>query len=76
MNKNIQDWSVIKMTEEPVPSDYVKLLPEVRGLVSRIVQRNMAEGIMFSAGTDTSMENPMTKNMWRRWRNFLISITN
>jgi len=43
------------MTKELVPSDYVKLLPEVRGLVGEIVQRNMAEGIMFSAGTDTSI---------------------
>jgi asparagine synthase (glutamine-hydrolysing) len=43
------------MSKELVPFDYLKLLPEVRGLVSKIVQRNMAEGIMFSAGTDTSI---------------------
>jgi asparagine synthase (glutamine-hydrolysing) len=43
------------MAKELVISDYVKLLPEVRGLVSKIVQSNMAEGILFSAGTDTSI---------------------
>jgi asparagine synthase (glutamine-hydrolysing) len=43
------------MIKELEPSDYVKLLPEVRELVSGIIQRNMAEGIMFSAGTDTSI---------------------
>lgn len=32
-----------------------KLLPEARALVSKVVQKNMAEGIMFSAGTDTSI---------------------
>ncbi|PVX26069.1 MAG: hypothetical protein CW691_02570 [Candidatus Bathyarchaeum sp.] len=32
-----------------------KLLPEARALVNKVVQRNMAEGIMFSAGTDTSI---------------------
>jgi asparagine synthase (glutamine-hydrolysing) len=35
--------------------DYVTYLPEVRALVNRVVQRNMAEGILFSAGTDTSI---------------------
>ena len=30
-------------------------LPEVRVLVNKVVQRNMAEGILFSAGTDTSI---------------------
>src|SRR4030042_4951355 len=35
--------------------DYINYLPEVRALVNRVVQRNMAEGIMFSAGTDTSI---------------------
>ena len=35
--------------------DYVSYLPEVRALVNRVVQRNMAEGILFSAGTDTSI---------------------
>ena len=34
---------------------YVKLLPEVRALVNTVVQKNMAEGIMFSAGTDTTI---------------------
>ncbi len=35
--------------------DYASYLPEVRALVNRVVQRNMAEGILFSAGTDTSI---------------------
>ena len=35
--------------------EYESLLPEVRALVNKVVQRNMAEGIMFSAGTDTSI---------------------
>ncbi len=43
------------MTTKLEPSEYVNILPEVRSLVSKIVQRNMAEGIMFSAGTDTSI---------------------
>jgi asparagine synthase (glutamine-hydrolysing) len=30
-------------------------LPKVRLLVNKVVQRNMAEGILFSAGTDTSI---------------------
>ena len=40
---------------EPDKLDLVKLLPEARALVSKVVKRNMAEGIMFSAGTDTSI---------------------
>jgi len=32
-----------------------KLLPETRALVNKVVQRNMADGILFSAGTDTSI---------------------
>ncbi len=43
------------MTTKLEHSEYVNLLPEVRALVSKVVQRNMAEGIMFSAGTDTSI---------------------
>ena len=35
--------------------EYVRLLPEARALVNGIVKNNMAEGIMFSAGTDTSI---------------------
>jgi asparagine synthase (glutamine-hydrolysing) len=38
-----------------MPPDLVKLLPEARALVSKVVQKNMAEGILFSAGTDTSI---------------------
>jgi asparagine synthase (glutamine-hydrolysing) len=35
--------------------EYVNLLPEVRALVNKVVQNNMADGISFSAGTDTSI---------------------
>ena len=35
--------------------EFESLLPEVRALVNKVVQRNMAEGILFSAGTDTSI---------------------
>ena len=34
---------------------YQKLIPEIRGLINKVVQRNMADGILFSAGTDTSI---------------------
>jgi asparagine synthase (glutamine-hydrolysing) len=37
------------------PKEYVKLLPEVRTLVNKVVQRNMADGFLFSAGTDTTI---------------------
>ena len=37
------------------PSEYTKLLPDVRALVNRCVQRNMADGFLFSAGTDTQI---------------------
>jgi asparagine synthase (glutamine-hydrolysing) len=36
-------------------NEYVSMLPKVRALVNKVVQRNMAEGILFSAGTDTSI---------------------
>jgi len=35
--------------------DYVKLLPEVKKIVNKVVQRNMADSMLFSAGTDTSI---------------------
>jgi asparagine synthase (glutamine-hydrolysing) len=35
--------------------DYVKLLPEVKTLVNKVVKKNMADGMLFSAGTDTSI---------------------
>jgi asparagine synthase (glutamine-hydrolysing) len=35
--------------------DYEKMLPELRSIVNKVVQKNMAEGILFSAGTDTSI---------------------
>ncbi len=40
---------------ESKKTELIKLLPEVRALVSKVVQKNMAEGILFSAGTDTSI---------------------
>ncbi|WNZ29632.1 MAG: hypothetical protein IAX21_01820 [Candidatus Bathyarchaeota archaeon] len=43
------------MTEKLQESDYIDLLPEVRALVNKVVEQNMAEGILFSAGTDTSI---------------------
>ena len=36
-------------------SDYGKLLPEVRTLVNKVVKKNMADGFLFSAGTDTQI---------------------
>ena len=35
--------------------DYSSYIPQVRALVNRVVKRNMAEGILFSAGTDTQI---------------------
>ncbi len=35
--------------------DYVNLLPEVKTLVNKVVKKNMADGMLFSAGTDTSI---------------------
>jgi len=35
--------------------DYAKYLPEVKPLVNKVVKRNMADGMLFSAGTDTSI---------------------
>ena len=40
---------------KPDELDLVKLFPEARALVSKVVQKNMGEGILFSAGTDTSI---------------------
>ena len=37
------------------PSEYTKLLPEVRTLVNKVVKKNMADGFLFSAGTDTQI---------------------
>jgi asparagine synthase (glutamine-hydrolysing) len=37
------------------PQEYAKLLPEVRALVNRVVQKNMADSMLFSAGTDTQI---------------------
>jgi asparagine synthase (glutamine-hydrolysing) len=35
--------------------EYVNFLPEIRALVNKVVQKNMADGILFSAGTDTTI---------------------
>jgi asparagine synthase (glutamine-hydrolysing) len=35
--------------------EYASLLPETRALINKVVQNNMAESILFSAGTDTSI---------------------
>src|SRR5512139_2771387 len=35
--------------------EYVSLLPEIRTLVNKVVQKNMADSILFSAGTDTTI---------------------
>jgi asparagine synthase (glutamine-hydrolysing) len=37
------------------PQEYANLLPETRSLVNRVVQKNMADGFLFSAGTDTTI---------------------
>ena len=39
----------------PNKSEYEKLLPEIRALTDKVVQLNMADGILFSAGVDTSI---------------------
>src|SRR3972149_7825836 len=35
--------------------EVAKLLPEARTLVNKVVQNNMADSILFSAGTDTQI---------------------
>src|SRR3972149_12015742 len=35
--------------------EVAKLLPEARTLVNKVVQNNMADGFLFSAGTDTQI---------------------
>ena len=37
------------------PSEVTKLLPEVKALVNKVVKKNMADGFLFSAGTDTQI---------------------
>ena len=39
----------------PNKSEYERLLPEIRALTDEVVKRNMADGILFSAGVDTSV---------------------
>ena len=40
---------------KPSEQTLAKLLPEARTLINKVVKTNMAEGILFSAGTDTSI---------------------
>jgi len=35
--------------------EYVDILPETRVLVNKVVQKNMADAMLFSAGTDTQI---------------------
>ncbi len=35
--------------------EYLSLIPETRDLIAKVVSKNMAEGILFSAGTDTTV---------------------
>ena len=37
------------------PKEYTSLLPEIRVLVNKVVKKNMADGFLFSAGTDTTI---------------------
>ncbi len=37
------------------PSEYSKLLPKVKTLVNKVVKKNLADGFLFSAGTDTQI---------------------
>ena len=36
-------------------NEYASLLPEIRTLVNKVVRKNMAESMLFSAGTDTQI---------------------
>jgi hypothetical protein len=36
-------------------SEVNKLLPDVKTLVNKVVKKNMADGFLFSAGTDTQI---------------------
>jgi asparagine synthase (glutamine-hydrolysing) len=46
-------YGEIDMTLDP--KEYSSLLPEVRTLVNKVVKKNMADGFLFSAGTDTTI---------------------
>ena len=37
------------------PQEYIRLLPETRALVDKVVHKNMADSMLFSAGTDTQI---------------------
>jgi asparagine synthase (glutamine-hydrolysing) len=38
-----------------IKEEYVNVIPELRTLINKVVQKNMADGILFSAGTDTTL---------------------
>ena len=37
------------------PKEYTHLIPQTREIINKVVRKNMADGILFSAGTDTSI---------------------
>jgi len=37
------------------PKEYSHLIPETKSLINKVVQKNMGDGILFSAGTDTTI---------------------
>jgi asparagine synthase (glutamine-hydrolysing) len=37
------------------PKEYSHLIPETKAIVNKVVQKNMGDGILFSAGTDTTI---------------------
>jgi asparagine synthase (glutamine-hydrolysing) len=37
------------------PKEYVHLIPETKEIVNKVVKKNLGDGILFSAGTDTSI---------------------
>jgi asparagine synthase (glutamine-hydrolysing) len=63
----VRTWIKLKYPEEDKPphyeennmtlnpQEYITFLPEIRALVNKVVQKNMADGFLFSAGTDTTI---------------------
>lgn len=37
------------------PKEYTHLIPQTKEIINKVVRKNMADGILFSAGTDTSI---------------------
>ncbi|MDR2699876.1 MAG: asparagine synthase C-terminal domain-containing protein [Nitrososphaerota archaeon] len=37
------------------PNEYVHLIPETKVVISKVIKNNLGDGILFSAGTDTSI---------------------